>query len=430
MLGNRTPWRTLATALAMAALAACSDDPTPGPTGPDRADAVQDGDTAIAPLDGDLYPAEKEALELSQQIDGYAGDWYEGDTRVVALTAAGKTDEAARVLSTRAATSEFGQHDEAKNGGGTRFVQAQFDYKSLRAYRDQSAEPVLGVEGTTFMDLDEKANRLVVGIADEAQRAEVEAKFKEARVPAEATEVIVTGKFEEHQTLQQFKRPLEGAWQIQNAAGPICTLGFITRNPANGAPAFVTNSHCTNSYWALDGISFSQNLNNLWVGREVRDPAPFGCALFGLIRCRWSDAAIVQVTNATVAPGKIAKTSFWAFGYGPNGSIQSVQPSLTVTAVQPFPFLGQVVDKIGRTSGWTYGPVTRTCVTMPRTATRWRLCQFWGYYSSKPGDSGSPVFIWRGDNVTLAGINWGGSDLLRMAFFSPSQGIRWDLGVP
>jgi len=430
MTGIRTPWRMLATALVMAALAACTDEQTPGPTGPDREETQAESDTVPAPLDGDLYPAEKEALDLAQQIPGYAGDWHEGDTHFVALTAAGKADEASRVLDARPAP-EHGQHGEVKTGGGRQFLPASFDYLTLRGFRDRAAAEVLSVEGTTFLDLDERENRVVIGIVDETPRGEVEAKLKEAGVPAGATQVLVTGKIEEHQTLQQFKRPLEGAWQIQNANGPICTLGFITRNPANGAASFVTNSHCTAAYWGLDGISFSQNLNNLWVGREVRDPAPFGCALFGLIRCRWSDAAIVQVNGATVAFNRIAKTSFWAGpNFGPFGSIQTVQPSFTVTGVQPWPFLGQIVDKNGRTSGWTYGRVTRTCVTMPRTATRWRLCQFWATYTSKPGDSGSPVFIWHGDNVTLAGINWGGSDFLGQAFFSAAQGMRWDLGVP
>lgn len=426
---TRTPWRILAVALSMGALAACSDDPASGPTGPARAAISADGDTVPAPTDGDLYPGEKEALELSRQIPGYAGDWFEGDTRVVALTSEGKADVAAGVLS-QYAPAEHGQHSEAKSGGGTRFIQANFDFATLRKFRDASAESVLDADGTTFLDLDERANRVVVGIVDEAQRAEVEARFEKAGVPKDAREIVVTGKISEDVTLQQAHRPLEGGWQIQNQNGGICTLGFITRNPANGAASFVTNSHCTNTFWDNDGILFSQPVNNAWVGREVRDPRPFGCALFGIIRCRYSDAALVQVSGATVAPGKIAKTSFWAYGFGPYGSITVVNPSLTVTGVQNWPYNGQMVDKIGRTSGWTYGFVQRSCITVPRSATRWALCQYTANYTSAGGDSGSPVFLWHGDNVTLTGINWGHSDRDRVAYFSATGGTRLDLGVP
>ncbi len=315
----RTPWRMLATLVAMAALAACSDDPTAAPTGPSRAETSAESDTVAPPPDGDLYPGEKGFVELAQQIPGYAGDWFDGDTRVVALTARGKEDVAAQVLAKQAPV-EHGDRSEVKTGGGTRFVPAQFDYLTLRRYRDASIEKVLEVDGTTFYDFDEAANRLVVGIVDDAPRAEVEARFKESGVPAEATEVVVTGKFEEDQTLQNFKRPLEGGWQIQNAGGGICTLGFITRNPANGAPSFVTNSHCTSSFWAPDGIMFSQHLNNLWVGREVRDPQPFGCAFFGIIKCRFADAALVEVNGAAVSPGLIGRTTFWG-GPMASGSI-------------------------------------------------------------------------------------------------------------
>ena len=427
----RTPWRVLATALAMAALAACSDDPTtPAPGEPARAASSTVGDTLAPPPDGDLYPGEGEFVELAQQIQGYAGHWYEGATRVVALTSAGSEDAARRVLDARA-PAEQGSRPEAQMGGGTRFVPASFDYLTLRRFRDSSIEQVLEVDGTTFYDLDEAANRVVVGIVDETPRAEVEARFKESGVPAEATEVVVTGAFEENLTLRDFKRPLEGGYQIQNANGGICTLGFITRNPANGAASFVTNSHCTSAFWGLDGIAFSQHLNNNWVGREVRDPAPFACALFGIIRCRFSDAALVQVSGATVAPGRIGRTTFWN-GPGMAGSIviDPNNPSLAITGVQNWPWNGQMVDKVGRTTGWNWGWVRRTCVTMPRTATRWALCQYWANYLSQGGDSGSPVFLWHGDNVTLTGINWGYNPFLRVAAFSAAGGTRLDLGVP
>lgn len=431
----RTPWRLLATALAMAALAACSDDfITPAPGGAPRAstaaDTTVEGDTVPAPLDGDLYPGEKEFVALAQQIPGYAGDWLDGDTRVVALTAAGDPAVAGRVLASRPAP-EQGDRQEAMTGGGTRFVTAQYDYATLRAFRDSSIEKVLSVDGTTFYDLDEAANRVVVGIESETPRAEVERRFQEAGVPAAATDVVVTGTISEDITLQDFKRPLEGGWQIRRQNGGNCSLGFITRNPANGAAAFVTNSHCTTTFWGSDGVLISQNVNNLWVGREVRDPNPFACGFFGIVRCRFSDAALVQVSGANVSPGKIGRTLFWG-GPGAAGSItiDPANPQLTITGNQNWPWHGQMVDKVGRTSGWNYGFVKNTCVTVPRSLTRWALCQYTANYLSLGGDSGSPVFLWHGQNVTLTGVNWGYSNVLNRAFFSAVGGVRLDLNVP
>jgi hypothetical protein len=426
----RTPWRLFATALAMAALAACSDDPTtPAPAGPARATAAE-SDTVAPPPDGDLYPGEQELVELAQKIPGFAGAWYEGDTRVVSLTAEGSEDQASQVLA-GFAPAEQAARPENKTGGGTRFVPAQFDYVTLRKFRDVSIEKVLEADGATFYDLDETHNRVVAGIVDEAHRPEVEARFKESGVPFGAYDVVVTGKIEQDITLRDFKRPLEGGWQIQNANGGICTLGFITRNPSNGAPAFVTNSHCTNSYWAYDGIAFSQHLNNLFVGREVRDPGPFRCGIFNLFRCRYSDAALVQVTNAQVSPNRIGRTTYWG---GPQqvGSIviDNANPTLAVTGVQNWPWNGQMVDKVGRTSGWNYGFVTNTCVTMSVGFPRRLLCQYWATYLSQGGDSGSPVFLWHGNNVTLTGINWGHVNSPQRAIFSAAGGTRIDLGVP
>jgi hypothetical protein len=435
----RTPFRMLATAAALATLAACADDPAAGPTGATRAVAVAPvaaADTASlqAPADGDLYPGEQQFMEMAKEVPGYAGDWYDGGTRVVALTDQNSQDMALKILST-SAPAEQGRHAEAKMGGGTRFVQADFDYLTLRDYRDRAADLVLSAEGATYLDLDERANRVVVGVEDESQRAEVEALFEKAGVPSKATEVVVTGKIEDNTTLQQFHRPLEGGWQIQSANGAICTLGFMTRNPAGGAPAFVTASHCTSTLWGLDGTMFSQNVNNLWVGREARDPAPFVCPppISSNIRCRNSDAALVQVNSGvTVAPGRIARTEFWSTGWGNLGSIDidSLAPSLVITANQAYPSAGQWLDKVGRTTGWTSGQVVNTCLTVIKAPQRWALCQYTADYYSQAMDSGAPVFVWHGDTVTLAGLHWGNNNQQRRSFFSPTRGVQLDLNVP
>jgi hypothetical protein len=429
----RRPFRMLAV-VAIAALAACVDDQPAGPMGPSRDVAVEEIDTVtVQPrADGDMYPGEKAFLEMAKEVPGYAGEWYDGATRVVALTDANSEDEALAVVSMRHA-AQPSRHDGAKMGGGTRFVAAQYDYLTLRGFRDRAAEPVLSVEGAVFMDLDERANRVVVGITDESRREDVEAGFKEAGVPAAATNVVVTGKLEQNTTLQQAHQPLEGGWQIQSQHGPICTLGFITNNPSGGAASFVTASHCSSKFWGLDGTWFSQNVNPLWVGREARDPKPFGCYLWGFVKCRYSDASLVQVNSGIpVAPGGIARTEYWGSLWADTGSIvvDSTAPSFVIAAVQQYPAAGDWVDKMGRTTGYTTGTVQHTCVTVVITLTSWALCQYSADHHSAGGDSGAPVFVWHGDTVTLAGLHWGRINSMGISLFSPVGGIKNDLGVP
>lgn len=441
------PIRGLAAAIALATLAAaCVDQQGTGPTGPNGNLAPATAtDTAISTVDGDEFvpePApdairghEEEFVKLAQEIPGFAGYFYDGGTRVVQLTDLSQQARAAAALdasaTAKAELAEGSAHAEGQKTGATRYVQARYDFLTLRGFRDRSSQNVLSVDGAEFADLDEARNRIVVGISSETAQAGVEQQLKEAGVPLEAVEYEITKPVEPHVTLQQFRRPLEGGLQIAWSSY-VCTLGFITVR--SGQRAFVTNSHCSNTTWALDGVSYYQPwvaAANL-VGREVADPRSWRCGPFWSRRdCRWSDAAIAQISSGTVASnlGFIARTRWWG---GPNfGAVGSLdiddptRPRMRITGKRAFPRRGDMVDKVGRTSGWTYGFVTRTCVDS-NVGGRRVLCQDYATYTSQGGDSGSPVFVWHGDTVTLQGINWGsnGSE----AVFSSMWNIEADLG--
>jgi hypothetical protein len=106
--------------------------------------------------------------------------------------------------------------------------------------------------------------------------------------------------------------------------------------------------------------------------------------------------------------------------------------SLRITAVdREAPRLGDQLNKIGRTSGWTSGPVTRTCVDTNVTSTNvTMLCQHMVAATSIPGDSGSPVFrALPGDNVALAGILWGGPTDNSSFVVSPLEAVESELGA-
>jgi hypothetical protein len=91
---------------------------------------------------------------------------------------------------------------------------------------------------------------------------------------------------------------------------------------------------------------------------------------------------------------------------------------LDVTGSKSQPVDGEMVDKVGRTTGWTWGYVQRTCVNIAQTNNGNPVtvngsqvvmqCQFTANLDGAGGDSGSPVFTWHGDEVTIVGLYWGG----------------------
>jgi hypothetical protein len=89
-------------------------------------------------------------------------------------------------------------------------------------------------------------------------------------------------------------------------------------------------------------------------------------------------------------------------------------------------------NKIGRTTGWTFGNVTETCTDVLALGTNHiRLCQSIVAAGVNSGDSGSPVFALRGgNNVTWLGILWGENENAQNPefVFSPLSEIEPELG--
>jgi hypothetical protein len=89
-----------------------------------------------------------------------------------------------------------------------------------------------------------------------------------------------------------------------------------------------------------------------------------------------------------------------------------------------------VVNKVGRTTEWTQGAVTNTCVNTGVQGSRIvQLCQTFVSAGVGGGDSGSPVFGQPdGSNVALLGILWGGSGSTSYVY-SPIANIEQELGA-
>jgi len=172
-----------------------------------------------------------------------------------------------------------------------------------------------------------------------------------------------------------------------------------------------------------------------FIGNEVLDPPGWLCPWPW--RCRWSDAALIRVPPNVPSANQIARTTWsawhWAAGSTANGGLGGwniVNPPLW------WPGVGQVVDKVGRTTGWNRGFVTNSCVNFvapwPAPPGRLVLCQYLMTNGAGPGDSGSPVFRQLiGTRTQVTGVLWGGINTpwFKRSIFSPRGGVFADLGV-
>jgi hypothetical protein len=305
----------------------------------------------------------------------------------------------------------------------------------LAASFAKASPEVLALPGTVFADHDEKTNRLVFGVENAAVIPGVRIALARLGIPSSDYTVEVTQPIHNMATLRDRFRPTQAGIQIHFGQF-LCTMGFNVSH-ADGR-SFITNSHCTNRQGGTEGTQYFQPTSTIdptVVATEAADPEYFrrGACPRGR-KCRYSDASRA-LYSADVASnqGDILKTS------GPNSGDINVAGVFTITAqddaTTSFP-IGTVVNKVGRTTGWTQGEVTRTCVNTGVAGSNIvQLCQTFvsnatGATVVGAGDSGSGVFrITRRDNVTLLGILWGGSSDNKLFVFSPLKQIQDELGA-
>ncbi|HEX9562785.1 MAG TPA: hypothetical protein VF981_02395 [Gemmatimonadaceae bacterium] len=289
-----------------------------------------------------------------------------------------------------------------------------------------SAE-VLALPQTVFADDDETTDQLVFGVEQPGVANSIRGVMARQGIPASAFRIEVTEPIRFLKSLQDEFRPTIGGIQI-HFPGYLCTLGFNVSHA--GGRSFITNSHCTNTQGENDGTQYWQPLstvNGTQIAHEADDPAysSSGCSA-GLV-CRRSDAArAVYEAGVESTQGAIAKTTdLNSLTYAGEFSITEQSSNDTFSGT---------INKVGRTTGWTAGNVSATCVTVNVSGTSYQLlCQTMVFKRGKKivgsGDSGSPAFqIISGDNVRLVGILWGGSFSGDRFVFSPVKNIVAELG--
>jgi hypothetical protein len=337
--------------------------------------------------------------------------------------------------------------DPARDGGAldkalgtqTRILRGDYAFSELLGWR-YVIRPLLGVAGVTMLDVDETRNRLVVGLEPglpAVDREGLVARIAASGVPMAAVLVEDRPGFAELVNLQSKFRPVPGGVQIVFPVDlPLfgaCTLGFNAKR--GNVSGFVINSHCTGVRGEVDGVRYFQSVpSDGTIGSELADPGFFTdppCPLGR--RCRFSDSAFARYSNPkTGSLARIAKPA----------SLETDPPTLGLTPASArfkiigqigSPLVGSIVDKVGRTTGWSVGFVLDTCADINVSGTDvTELCQSLVVGEVGAGDSGSPVFSRNSSlEVKLGGILWGGTSdpLLGTLFaFSPLANIEMELG--
>jgi hypothetical protein len=423
--------------------AACSD--VPAPSGPAVRPLVIGSTVSGFAIAQDETPEQMAVAEVVAGFGGYFLD--ETGAPTVYLTDPSRRADAEQALAAFLADRGFTAAD-------LRVRQGTYEYAQLDAWYRQARPDVFGVAGIILGDVDEAQNRIRVGVASAIAATAVQGVVAQLGIPSDAVIVEQRAPFTTAATLRDDISPLQGGIQINflNLAGVrtvsfLCTLGFNA--VIDGVSSFITNSHCSNVeggeetptdyYQPLmdpDGDRFV-NPENL-IATEADDPHWFislDCPLSPAFQCRWSDAsraAYISTVAVETTLGRIART------VRPSTSLNDVELTIggffSIRREQARGVVGEVANKVGRTTGWTFGTTTETCVdVLALGTTHIRLCQEIVAGVVDGGDSGSPVFRRNGggSNVTLLGVLWGGSvdDENPEFVYSPMSGIERELGA-
>jgi len=299
----------------------------------------------------------------------------------------------------------------------------------LEALFQSTSPEVMAVPGTVFADNDEVAGKLVFGVEHLGAANSVRNALARRGIDESDYEIELTKPIEMKATLRDEFRPTQAGIQI-HFSRYVCSLGFNA--DVDGQPSFVTASHCTATQGGTEGTLYyqpSSSANGTPIATEADDPLYVkngpGCPKGK--KCRWSDASrAAYASTASSSRGIIAKTDGVNTGSLTTAGVFTVTSQDNITTDFP---IGTVLNKVGRTTGWSQGPVFRTCAnTSVAGSTVYLRCQTFVQANVAGGDSGSGVFrITGGDNVQLVGILWGGASDNSYFVFSPLSGIVREL---
>ena len=384
--------------------------------------------------------AERPFRELARVAPSHGG-WYfdtqTGDLNVY-LKDVREGPAAARalaVLDSQPLARARASHPHA----GIVFKQGTYTFIELARWRDALDAFLMKTKLAQWWGIDHARNGIVIGVLAGADSQAIAAMAVELAIPAGALRFERTARERDEQTLQDSIRPVKGGLRLERPASStsvyVCTLGFLAL--WGGEHAFVTNSHCSSQRWALDStkqyqnhapLTHAESLSISSIGFEVADSSTL--CQDGL-PCSYADAAIYR---STLGPGG------WYFrriARPVSGCMPSCTPPVltidvyykiwVIVRTEPDIRVGQLVNKIGQTTGWTQGYVRYINMTSTASDGGHYFDQAFADYGDGDGDSGASVLLdilgGTDTTVTLGGIHRSRTGDGAYAVFSPWSGI-------
>jgi hypothetical protein len=432
----RVPTALAATALICGGLAACQTlnrERKPALPIPAAAPMVE---TPIAAVDRVLRETFRSYVGIGLVEDG-----------AVRLTLADASEFASAAGAAREAWV-LSARDDVRNAQPPRFLfaaaaaGAELLDDAFRRMRD-----VLTIPNVVFLDLDETCGCITVGIAEGTVAPQVASFAAQQGVASALVRTTVTPRIERMQSLRDSYRPTMAGVQIETGSTRQCTIGLPTWSFKLAKSGFLVASHCTEgtlgdlqntrffqpggNALGLDGVAI-ERVDLPLFDANADDACPVGR------RCRRSDVAFAEYNRDDFGIiGRVARPRNACTVRGTPCAVDVDRPTDDIRLRSGIVGLrvGNVVDKIGRTSGWTRGAITATClnhnihedgtdtmVTM--------LCQTLVAATARPGDSGGPVFTFHEASGTgeFAGILSGGFRDPDTFVFTPIAAIEQELG--
>jgi hypothetical protein len=345
--------------------------------------------------------------DMAVKLPGFAGAYFDerGDLIVRLVDRKWESEAVAAVapLASRAIDAL----------SSTRVISADYDFRQLNNWKQIARMEILPLPGVITLDVDEVKNRLFIGVEDTQLIPTVESALQTTSIPKEA---VVMGEASVPKlALRDRVRPVVGGLQIDSDKGE-CTLGFNAVR--NDTLLFSTAGHCSDERAVVDlqPQTFHQpDYPDDLIGTEYQEePWDFGPNCPSGRQCKYADflLATYEIPEDSVVVGQIARPTYRGRWQG-SVEMSTTNPHFLIRAVDHYPVTGEWLEKVGRTTGWTYGYVIMSCVDWEIETQQYHII----YYCTNgamggvgDGDSGAPVFKWWGsssDNVTLYGTVFG-----------------------
>lgn len=397
---------------------ACSQDVTSPPPNPavarsegvvaDSQQVIQQAATerTAAAQGRQLRGIEDDILRLEGYLPGFGGLFIDSTGHVAVYAPANANADSVRAI--------LAQHDtvwhlrepfahQMSAGNQVHVLTGQYPFSYLVVWARMFSTQLRADEGIVSVDADEAHNRVSIGVSDTGATSTVLAMAAGVGIPTGVIRVNVTEPRRLLSTLQDPFSTRVGGIQIWTSGfyGGTCTLGF-NATTSTGITGFITASHC--SPYSLGaggtGATVYQNGSSWPVGTIVNNPAwnivDPTCGSYSGAGCTYADVMMVKYNTGIANQKWVMYTTSVGTG-GASGSITTAG-TYQVNATTFYPVTGDVVDKMGRTTGWTRGTISNTCQTvLVINSTTGQsgvvLCsnQVTGAHSDA-GDSGGPVF--------------------------------------